>query len=86
MELTERGIKYPLDAKLAHMIDMLADEMHDIQRWPALLFYHPEISLSAANLNFYEILNNEPLHDISNHIKNIYEELPYLVEKQTGKM
>ena len=30
-ELTERGIKYPLDAKLADMKDMLADEMHGIQ-------------------------------------------------------
>ena len=85
MQLTKRGIKYPLDAKLADMKDMLADEMHGIQRLPALLFYHPEISFSAAKLNFYEILNNEPLHDISNHIKNIHEELPHLVEKTDRK-
>ena len=67
------------------MIARLSLRSLGIQRLPALLFYHPEISLPAANLNFYEILNNEPLHDISNHIKNIYEELPHLVEKTDRK-
>ena len=29
----------------------------------------------------YEILKNEPLHDVSNQIKNLYEEMPNHVPK-----
>ena len=55
--------------------------MHGLQRLPALMFNNPESSLQQLNLQHYEIFNNEPLHDISNHIKNIYNELPRHMEK-----
>ena len=57
-------------------------EMHGIQRMPALFFNTPFASPDAINLSRYEILINEPLHDISNHIKNIQEELPHHVPKE----
>ena len=32
--------------------------------------------MEELNLSHYEILPNDPLHDVSNYIKNIYQELP----------
>ena len=43
--------------------------MHGIQRPPALLYGYPKKSLEDLNLEQYEILPNESLHDISNYIK-----------------
>ena len=45
--------------------------MHGIQRMPPFLFPKPFAKLEDINLEKYEILINEPLDDISNHIKNI---------------
>ena len=56
-------------------------EMHGIQRMPVLLFPKPFAKLADINLDKYEILINEPLHDISNHIKNIQQEIPYYVHR-----
>ena len=50
--------------------------MHGIQRLPALLFDNPLTTLDEVGLDKYEILNNEPLHDISHHTQNLYDELP----------
>ena len=55
--------------------------MHGIQRMPALLFPKSFAKLEDINLERYEILINEPLHDISNHIKNIQQEIPHHVPK-----
>ena len=41
----------------------------------------PNHDLEELNLSQYEILPNEPLHDISNHIKNTYQGLPFHVDK-----
>ena len=41
------------------------------------MFMRPNETLEKLNLSSYEILYTEPLHDISNHIKNLYQELPH---------
>ena len=56
-------------------------ETHGIQRMPALLFPKPFANLEDINLEKYEILINEPLHDISYHIENIQQKTPYHVLK-----
>ena len=56
-------------------------EMHGIQRMPALLFPKSLAKLEDINLENYEILINEPLHDISIYIKNIQQEIPYHLPK-----
>ena len=56
-------------------------EMHGIQRMPALLLTAPFAQLDSIYLDKYEILVNEPLHDISNHIKNLQHEIPHHVPK-----
>ena len=55
--------------------------MHGIQRPPAVLFNNHALTLKDINLENYEILKNEPLHDVSNQIKNLYEEMPNHVPK-----
>ena len=50
--------------------------MHGIQRLPALWYDCLNHSMEELNLSHYEILSNEPLHDVSNYIKTIYQELP----------
>ena len=60
--------------------------MHGIRRMPALLLNNPFSSLETSNLKKYEILVNEPLHDISSHIKNIQQELPHHVGKDKKRM
>ena len=62
-----------------YLQSLLDIEMHGIRRMPALLLNNPFSSLETSNLKKYEILVNEPLHDISNHIKNIQQELPHHV-------
>ena len=59
--------------------------MHGIQRLPALMYYNPHTDIQQINLQTYEIIFTEPLHDISNHIKNLNTELPYHIEKQHRK-
>ncbi|CAH1264059.1 Hypp2835 [Branchiostoma lanceolatum] len=58
---------------------MLKEELHGLKRPPALLFNCPESSLDSLNLDWYEVLPCEPLHDISHHIQNLFDELPFHV-------
>lgn len=55
------------------MQNLLDREMHGIQRLTALLFDNPQMTLDEVGLDQYEILNNEPLHDISHHTQNLYD-------------
>ena len=59
---------------------LLEEIVHDIHRVPALIFYNSTSNLADINLNLYEILLTEPLHDILNHIQNLYAELPFQME------
>ena len=54
----------------------LATELRGVQRVPALLYSNPSVSFESLNLQSYEALGCEPMHDISNHIANVLEELP----------
>ena len=76
LELQERGIKFSTKQRKDKIQNLLTEEMHGIQRLPALLFDNPTNTLNDTNLDQYEISTIEPLHDVGNHIKNIYEEIP----------
>ena len=43
------------------------------------MYDHPTFNLSDLNLADYETLCHEPIHDISNYIKNLYNELVHNV-------
>ena len=48
-------------------------EMKGIQCGPALLFYNDDMEIIRS----YEVLANEPMHDIAGHLRNLIEELPF---------
>ena len=43
---------------------------------PSLLYNCPEKDVYSSELKYYEIMACEPLHDIKEHIDNIYREIP----------
>ncbi|XP_048583669.1 uncharacterized protein LOC125563042 [Nematostella vectensis] len=73
-ELASRGI-YEGKTKM-EMQKLLTEEMKGKQRVPALLFNTPTESLTNLNLESYEVIPCEPLHDLGNHIANFFAEFP----------
>jgi len=64
----------------------LKSELKGVQRVPALLFLNPTEKMANLNIASYEALPCEPMHDISNHIGNILEEIPsHLTKEQKNK-
>ena len=80
-ELHQRSVKFSSSLPQKDLMSLLQYEMYGIQQLPALLYGYPKKSLGDLNLEQYEILPNELLHDISNFIKNIYQEIPAHVNK-----
>ena len=77
-ELASRGI-FEGDKK-KELEDALTTELHGVQRVPGLLFKNPTDDLTAVNLENYEILVCELMHDVSKHIENVLTELPSHIE------
>ena len=76
LELHERSVKFSSKHTKAILQPILTEEMHGVQRIPALLFDTPSLTMNDLNMSHYEVSTVEPLHDIGNHIKNVYEEIP----------
>ena len=75
------------DDKKKELEDLLKEELHSVQRVPALLFTHPDKTLESINCASYEILGFEPLHDIGKHIENLLTELPdHLPTNEASKL
>ena len=74
-ELLQRSIKFTCQSTTKELQGLLECEMHSIQRLPAVLFNNHVLTIKDINLENYEILKNEPLHNVSNQIKNLYEEM-----------
>jgi hypothetical protein len=55
----------------------LTNELHGVQRVPALLYNNPTATLESINCGKYEVLSFEPLRDIGKHIENVLTELPF---------
>lgn len=64
----------------------LQQELGGIQRVPALLFNSESKSMSDLGLNQYEMALSEPLHDYSNHVKNLFHEIPAHLSKDGKKV
>ena len=69
-------------SKKKHLEELLTDEMQGIKRTPALLI--PNID-NIGIIQKYEILPNEPMHDIAGHWKNLMEEIPTHLSKTEKK-
>ena len=75
--LQEHDIKFSCWQPVKYSSELLEDEMSGIKRLPALMFSEPDRTLEELNLYKCEILNNDPVHDVSNHIKNLYFQTPF---------
>ena len=85
-ELTRELIERDVDFDKQTMKELKAEltkEMHGMQRVPSLLFNNPEGDINSLGLESYEILACEPMHDIMNHIKNLFLELPHHVKDKS---
>ena len=58
---------------------MLHEELKGQIRIPPLCYPKPSVPLESLNLQNYEVLPCEPMHDLSNHIDLIFKELPHHV-------
>ena len=74
-ELHQRKLKQYHSMTHDQLKKLLEKNLHSMQRLPALMYNHPTSDLSDLNLVNYDILCHVPLHEISNHIKNLYNEL-----------
>ena len=81
-ELIERDVDFDMHT-MKELKEELTKEMHGMQRVPSLLFNNPEGDINSLGLASYEILACEPLHDIMNHIKNLFLEIPHHVEDKS---
>ena len=84
-ELHQRKVKFSVNQDYPVLKELLDCEVHGIQSVPALIFSWPNSALEEFNLQMYEVLGTGSLHDISNHVKNLYEEIPFKFEKETKK-
>ena len=68
----------------------LTELLQGVQRVPTLLIQHPPRSLTSLNLEHYEILDCEPLHDIKGHFYNLLPEfiaiLPHKLNEECQKI
>ena len=78
-ELTARGIHINSSMHKNDLQAILDRTLRGVTRVPALLLPNPTKSLTSLNLERYEILASEPLHDIKGHILNLITELPYIL-------
>ena len=78
-ELTARGIHINSSMHKNDLQAILDRTLRGVTRVPALLLPNPTQSLTSLNLERYEILASEPLHDIKGHILNLITELPYIL-------
>ena len=81
--LTKEQLKEELNAREIYEGDskkelevLLVEEMHGVQRVPALLYTDATSTMASHHCENYEILPFEPLHDAGKHIENILNELP----------
>ena len=65
---------------------LLQETLEGIQRVPSLLITNPTQNLEELNMQQYQVLECEPLHDIKGHICNILSELPSLLDSNTKQL
>ena len=80
-ELTARSIDTTSMQK-TELQDKLVQILKGAQRVPSILVLNPTQSLTELNLEDYEVLDCEPLHDLKGHGHNLLDELPHLVPTQ----
>ena len=85
LEVLERKLNWRQNMTKSELQFELSQELSGISRVPALFYSTPLETLENLNLQFYDILPSESMHDIAGHISNIFEESPNHISKPTEK-
>ena len=78
-ELQARGVKDTAKKLKPQLQEELSLILEGAQRVPTLLTLNPTQPLSTLNLEDYEVLDCEPLHDLKGHLYNLLPEVPHLL-------
>ncbi|XP_019624951.1 PREDICTED: uncharacterized protein LOC109470439 [Branchiostoma belcheri] len=81
-ELTYRGTITYHDAEDMNKTNLnvhLKHTLHGVKRIPTLLYGCPNASVEDLNLSHLEEPGSEAMHDLCNHAKNLFEEIPHRV-------
>ena len=78
-ELEARGMVVDNTMHRADLQKSLDKILRGVMRVPALLLSNPTQQLTSLNLEKYEIVASEPLHDIKGHVINLITELPNIL-------
>ena len=68
------------------LLPVLKKKLRGAKRVPVILFNNPLQKFTTINSDSYEIAMVECMHDIANHIGNIFEELPHHIKKAEYKL
>lgn len=83
-ELRSRGVNYDENANKPELEAALNEILQGMQRIPAVLGHNVTELLQDINCEIYGIVEFEGLHDVSNVIQHLIEELPYITTGQTS--
>lgn len=81
-ELEKRSV-WPEKETKSEVQEKLASLLHGVVRPPALCCDDPKRTVKDLHIDNYEVLACEPLHDLTNVIQNLIDELPYHVPDGT---
>ena len=73
-ELHQRNVKFSMTQTKEVLLKKLQDEIKGIQNAPPLLIPNMD---NGHLCESYEVLANEPMHDIAGHWRNLFEEIPF---------
>ena len=79
MELEARRINFEKGDTRPALQNLLDRKLKGVLRVPALLLENPTEELASLNLDKYEIVASEPLHDIKGHLINLISEMPNII-------
>lgn len=86
LEVNIRGIDRYINIhnklKKKDLQDLLHADLKGLSRSPALCFGNEFKSMAELNLGNYEVCPVEPLHDCKGHIKNVWDVLPEVLNKE----
>ena len=61
-------------------VDTLKGILCGVQRVPSLLMFSPECALGDLNLQDYEVIPFEPLHDLKGYLGSVLRKLPPVIQ------
>ncbi|KAL9977629.1 hypothetical protein ACROYT_G015057 [Oculina patagonica] len=77
IESVTKGLDVDERLKRKELQQNLKDHLKGVQRVPALLINEQDKSLKDINLEMYEVLPTEPLHDVKEHTANVISEITH---------